>query len=72
VPGMAETMRQEAVKINPFGMLSRGIVGTRRQSLIINLPGSPKGVRENLSTLLPVIPHALEKLKGDPRECGSL
>jgi len=72
VPGMAEAMRWEALKINPFGMLSRGVVGTRRQSLIINLPGSPKAVRENLATLLPVIPHALKKLKGDPSECASL
>jgi len=72
VPGMAEAMRWEALKINPLGMLSRGVVGTRRQSLIINLPGSPKAVRENLATLLPVIPHALEKLKGDPSECASL
>mgnify|MGYP000740093170 CR=1 FL=1 len=72
IPGMAEAMRWEAVKINPLGMLSRGVVGTRRQSLIINLPGSPKAVRENLSTLLPAIPHALEKLKGDTSECASL
>ncbi|MFH0811619.1 MAG: MogA/MoaB family molybdenum cofactor biosynthesis protein [Pseudomonadota bacterium] len=70
VPGMAEAMRLESLKKTPLGMLSRGIVGTRGTSLIINLPGSPKGVRENLTTLLPVIPHALDKLKGDPSECG--
>lgn len=70
VPGMAEAMRLESLKKTPLGMLSRGIVGTRGSSLIINLPGSPKGVRENLTTLLPVIPHALDKLKGDPSECG--
>ena len=71
VIGMAEAMRLDSLKITPFGMLSRSVVGTRGLSLIINLPGSPKGVRENLSTLLPVIPHALAKLKGDPSECGS-
>lgn len=70
VPGMAEAMRLESLKKTPLGMLSRGIVGTRGTSLIINLPGSPKGVRENLTTLLPVISHALDKLKGDPSECG--
>ena len=62
VIGMAEAMRFDSLK---------SMVGTRGHSLIINLPGSPKGVRENLSTLLPVIPHALAKLKGDPSECGS-
>lgn len=71
VPGMAEAMRIESIKKTPFGMLSRSVVGTRDHTLIINLPGSPKGVRENLSILLPVIPHALNKLKGDPTECGS-
>jgi molybdopterin adenylyltransferase len=71
VPGMSEAMRFESLKITPFGMLSRSLVGTRGRSLIINLPGSPKGVRENLSTLLPVIPHALTKLQGDLSECGS-
>jgi len=72
IPGMAEAMRFESLKETSFGMLSRGIVGTRGNSLIINLPGSPKAVRENFSVLIPVIPHALDKLRGDPSECGSL
>jgi len=71
VPGMAEAMRMESLKKTPLGMLSRGIVGTRGRSLIINLPGSPKAVRENFAAILPVIPHALEKLQGNPTECGS-
>jgi len=71
VPGMAEAMRVESFKKTPLAMLSRGVVGTRGRSLIINLPGSPRAVRESLSTVLPAIPHALEKLHGDPTECGS-
>ena len=71
IPGMAEAMRGESLKKTSFGMLSRGIVGIRGNSLIINLPGSPRAVRENFSTLIPVIPHALDKLRGDPSECGS-
>ena len=72
VRGMAEAMRLESLKQTPTGMLSRAIVGTRGQSLIINLPGSPKAVRENLSAVLPAIPHAIEKLQGDPTDCGSV
>jgi len=51
-------------------MISRAITGIRGSSLIVNLPGSPKSVRENLSVILPALPHALSKLKGDPSECG--
>ena len=72
VRGMAEAMRLESLKKTPTGMLSRAVVGTRGQSLIINLPGSPKAVRENLSAVLPAIPHAIEKLQGDQTDCGSL
>ncbi|MBN1958163.1 MAG: MogA/MoaB family molybdenum cofactor biosynthesis protein [Desulfuromonadales bacterium] len=70
VPGMAEAMRLESMKITPRAMLSRAVVGVRKQTLIINLPGSPKGAEENLAALLPVLPHALEKLKGDPSDCA--
>lgn len=72
IPGMAEAMRLESLQRTPFAMLSRAVVGARGRTLIINLPGSPKGVRENLLVLLPVLSHATEKLRGDPRECGSL
>lgn len=71
VPGMAEAMRQASAAITPHAMISRAVVGIRGSSLIINLPGSPKGVRENLSVILPALSHAVEKIKGDTRDCGS-
>jgi molybdopterin adenylyltransferase len=70
IPGMAEAMRYTGLQQTPFAMISRAIVGCRGTTLIINLPGSPKGVRENLQAILPAIPHAVEKLKGDPADCG--
>jgi molybdopterin biosynthesis enzyme MoaB len=51
-------------------MLSRAVVGMRKGSLIANLPGSPKGVRENLTVLLPALTHAIEKIQGDPSDCA--
>ncbi|WP_449244257.1 MogA/MoaB family molybdenum cofactor biosynthesis protein [Desulfobacca acetoxidans] len=71
VPGMAEAMRAASLLKTPHAMLSRGVAGIRGQTLIVNLPGSPKGVRENLEVVLPALPHALEKIKGSPAECGS-
>jgi molybdopterin adenylyltransferase len=71
VPGIAEAMRLEGLKKTSRAMLSRAVAGVREKSLIINLPGSPKAVREGLSAILDVIPHAIEKIKGDPSECGT-
>ena len=62
-PGLAEAMRQESMKITPHAMLSRAVCGIRGQTLIINLPGSPKAAVENLKILLPVLPHAVELLQ---------
>ena len=70
-PGFAEVMRMKSMEITPHGMLSRAVAGIRKQSLIINLPGSPKAVRENLKFIEKAIPHALELLKGDVTDCGS-
>jgi len=70
LPGMAEAMRQESLKKTPHAMISRAVVGIRGQTMIINLPGSPRGVRENLAVVLPALKHALEKIKGDETECA--
>ncbi|GLC32295.1 MogA/MoaB family molybdenum cofactor biosynthesis protein [Clostridium omnivorum] len=70
VPGIAEAMRYESLKITPRAMLSRAASGIRKNSLIINLPGSPKGVRENLNAILPALIHGIEILKGEATECG--
>jgi len=70
VPGLAEAMRAEGMKKTATAMLSRGVCGIRGRSLIINLPGSPKAVRESLEIILPILPHAMEVLKGEAVECG--
>ena len=64
VPGIAEAMRVMSVQKTPFGMLSRQVVGVRKGTLIINLPGSPKAVAECLEVLQPVLPHAVDLIRG--------
>jgi molybdopterin adenylyltransferase len=71
IPGMAEEMRRRSAAVTPHAMLSRALAGIRGRTLIINLPGSPKGARENLSVLLPALRHAIEKIQGDERDCAS-
>ncbi|RME41114.1 MAG: MogA/MoaB family molybdenum cofactor biosynthesis protein [Deltaproteobacteria bacterium] len=71
VPGMAEAMRMASLQKTPHAMLSRGVAGIRGATLIVNLPGSPKAARENFEVLLPALPHALGKLKGDPSDCAT-
>ena len=64
VPGIASAMRSESLKVTPMAMISRAVVGVRKSTLIINLPGSTGGVRDNLSVVLPVIAHAVDVLRG--------
>ena len=69
-PGIAEAMRYNSLQITPRGMLSRGVSVLRKQTLIVNLPGSEKAVRENLSYILPSLSHGLGILTGRESECG--
>jgi molybdopterin adenylyltransferase len=71
VPGIPEAMRAAGLGKTPHAMLSRGVAATRGSTLIINLPGSPKGARESLEAVAKALPHALEKLKDSPAECGT-
>lgn len=71
-PGLPEVMRAAGLAKTPHAMLSRGVAVLRGGTLIINLPGSPKGARESLEAVLPALPHALEKLKGSQEECGAV
>ncbi len=65
-PGLAEAMRAASLKVTPHAMLSRIVTGIRGKTLIINLPGSPKGAVENLQVIIPVLPHAVQLLHEDP------
>jgi molybdenum cofactor synthesis domain-containing protein len=72
IPGMAEAMRASSMKVTPHAMISRAVAGIRGRSLIINLPGSPKGAKENLSVVMPALTHTMEKIQGDERDCATL
>lgn len=71
-PGIPEAMRSYSLKITPKAMLSRGTAGIRNKTLIINLPGSPKAVRESLECILPSLEHGIRILLGDDEECGTV
>ncbi|NLM03488.1 MAG: MogA/MoaB family molybdenum cofactor biosynthesis protein [Clostridiales bacterium] len=70
-PGISEAIRMNSLSITPKAMLSRAVSGIRKQSLIINLPGSPKGVKESLEVIIPALSHGIGILKGTAVECGN-
>ncbi len=70
VPGISEAIRAKSLEITDRAMLSRAVSGIRGKTLIINLPGSPKAVRESIAVVLPVLKHAVETLSGNTQSCG--
>ena len=70
LPGFERAMTGASLAKTPHAMISRAVAGIMGQSLVVNLPGSPKAVRENLLAILPALKHTVEKLQGDPRDCG--
>jgi len=64
VPGLSEILRSEGFKCSPYAVLSRGISGVRNNTLMVNLPGSPKGVRESLEIIINILPHAVDMMRG--------
>ncbi|AZV57447.1 MogA/MoaB family molybdenum cofactor biosynthesis protein [Clostridium sp. AWRP] len=70
VPGIAEAMRMKSLSVTPKAMLSRAVSGIRKKTLIVNLPGSPKGAVENLEFILPALPHGIDILMGWDSECA--
>ena len=71
IPGFGEVMRAKSLEKTPHAMISRAIAGIRGTTLIINLPGSPRGAIENLSAVWPAVPHAVAKIKGDQSDCAT-
>jgi molybdopterin adenylyltransferase len=71
IPGMAEAMRAESLKVTPHAMISRAVCGMKGATLVVNLPGSPKGARECLEVVMGALPHALEVAAGTVSECAS-
>ena len=71
VPGIPEAMRAASLAVTDRAMLSRAAAGIRNKSLIVNLPGSPKAVRENLEAVLPALEHGLKMLRGGPADCAN-
>lgn len=71
IPGFGEVMRARSLEKTPHAMISRAIAGIRGRSLIINLPGSPKGAVENIAAVWPAVPHAVEKIQGSTRDCAA-
>ncbi|MFH1215238.1 MAG: MogA/MoaB family molybdenum cofactor biosynthesis protein [Pseudomonadota bacterium] len=71
LPGFSEAMRMASFAKTPHALISRGVCGIREESLIINLPGSERGAKENLETVLPAINHAIYKIKGGTKDCAA-
>lgn len=72
IPGLGELMRLRSLEKTPMASLSRAVAGIRNQSLIINLPGSPRGALENLEAVWPAVGHAVEKIRGGQNDCGGI
>lgn len=70
IPGLGEEMRRASAAITPHALLSRAVAGIRKETMIVNLPGSPKGSVENLAAIWSAIPHGVEKIKGDSSDCA--
>ncbi|MGB3400918.1 MAG: molybdopterin adenylyltransferase [Candidatus Deferrimicrobiaceae bacterium] len=71
IPGFGEQMRNRSLEKTPTAIVSRAVAGVRKRSLIINLPGSPKGAVENLEAVWDAVPHAVAKIQGDPSDCAT-